>query len=84
MLGSGEETNGFLAAFAYLKVSIVDVASMAVVRSVQGRESQMSPPLHATGAMRAWDALTPEGKVEALDRVLRAAVESATTAALAD
>jgi hypothetical protein len=84
MMGSGEETNGFLAAFAYLKVSTVDVASMAVVRSVQARESQMSPPLHATGAVRAWDALTPEGKVEALDRVLRRAVESATTAALAD
>src|SRR4051794_10688602 len=84
MMGSGEETNGFLAAFAYLKVSVLDVASMALVRSVQARESQMSPPVHATGAVRAWDALTPAGKVDALDRVLRRAVESATTAALAD
>jgi hypothetical protein len=44
----------------------------------------MNLPVHATGAVRAWDALTAAAKVEALERVLRRAVARATTAALAD
>jgi hypothetical protein len=81
---SGESTHGFLGPYAFVQVAIVDVASMAPVKSVLARESQMNIPLAATGAVRAWDALTPEGKVEALERVLRRAVEDATAAALAD
>lgn len=81
---TGESTNGFLGPYAFVSVAIVDVASMAPVRSVTARESQMSIPLAATGAVRAWDVLTPAGKVEALERVLRRAVQDATAAALAD
>lgn len=81
---TGEGATGFLGPFAYLSVSVVDVASMAAIRSVQGRESDMKLPLSATGAVRAWDALTPEGKLDALERVLRRAVRNATAAALAD
>jgi len=81
---TGEGTSGFLGPFAYLSVTVVDAASMAVIRSVPARESDMELPLNATGAVRAWDALTPEGKVDALERVLRRAVQNATAAALAD
>lgn len=81
---TGEGTRGFLGPFAYVGVAVVDVASMTPVRTAPGRESDMQLPLNATGAVRAWDALTPDGKVEALERVLRGAVEAATTAALAD
>jgi hypothetical protein len=81
---SGESTHGFLGPYAFVQFAIVDVASMAPVKSVLARESQMNIPLAATGAVRAWDALTPEGKVEALERVLRRAVQDATAAALAD
>jgi hypothetical protein len=81
---TGEATTGFLGPYAYLSVTIVDVATMSAIRSVPAGESDMELPLNATGAVRAWDALTPEGKVEALERVLRRAVASATSAALAD
>lgn len=81
---TGEETFGFLGPYAYVSVAVVDAASLNPVRSNQAREAEMSLPLHATGALRAWDALTPAGKLEALERVLRRAVESAATAALAE
>lgn len=83
-LESGEETFGFLGPYAYLNVTVVDVASMKPIRSVPARESEMSLPLHSKGAVVAWDALTPEGKLDALERVLRRAVRNATAAALAD
>jgi hypothetical protein len=81
---TGEGTRGFLGPFAYLRVTLVDVSTMSPIRSVPARESDMTLPLHATGALRAWDALTPEGKVDALERVLGRGVTSATIAALAD
>jgi len=84
MLDSGEEAFGFLGPYAYVNVSLVDVSSMTPIRSVPGRESRMNLPVHSKGVVLAWDALTPEAKVEALDRVLRRAVETATTAVLAD
>ncbi len=83
-LETGEGTTGFLGPYAFVSVTVVDVASMAPIRSVPARESEMKLPLDAKGAVRAWDALTPEGKLEALERVLRRAVDHATVAALAD
>lgn len=81
---TGEGTFGFLGPYAYLSVTVIDAASMKAIRSVPTREGEMTLPLHATGAVRAWDALTAEGKLEALEVVLRRGVASATTAALAD
>ena len=81
---TGEGGSGFLGPYAYVSVTVLDVASMTPIRSVAARESQMNLPLHSKGALVAWDALTAEGKVDALERVLRRAVETATAAALAD
>lgn len=81
---TGEGTRGFLGPFAYVRVTVVDAATMSPIRSAPARESDMQLPLNATGAVRAWDALTPEGKVDALERVLGRGVTSAATAALAD
>ena len=81
---NGEETFGFLGPYAYLSVTVAEAATLTTLRSVQARESEMRLPVHATGAVRAWDALTAAAKVDALERVLRRAVEQATTAALAD
>lgn len=81
---TGEGTEGFLGPYAYLSVAVLDAASMTPIRSVQARESDMTLPLNASRALTAWDALSAEGKVEALERVLRRAVGSATAAALAD
>ncbi|HEY2187551.1 MAG TPA: hypothetical protein VGH48_03220 [Caldimonas sp.] len=81
---TGNQGEGFLGPFAYLTVTIVDTATMKPLRAIQARESEMNLPVDTKGVVHAWDALTPQGKVDALDRVLRRAVESATTAALAD
>jgi hypothetical protein len=83
-LDSGEEAFGFLGPYAYVNVTVVDVASMTRIRSVQSRESEMKLPVHSSGAVSAWHALTPAAKVDALERVLRRAVEKATAAAIAD
>ena len=81
---TGEGAFGFLGPYAYVNVTVVDVASMSPIRSVQSRESTMNLPVHSSGAVAAWNALTPERKVDALERVLRRAVEAATAAAIAD
>lgn len=81
---SGEQTEGLLGPYAYLNVTVLDAASMTPIRSVPARESEMRLPVDAKGAVRACDALTPEGKVDALERVLRRVVENATAAAVAD
>jgi hypothetical protein len=81
---TGEATFGFLGPYAYVNVTIVDVETMKPLRSVGARESEMSLPVHSQRALGAWDALTPEAKVDALVRVLRSAVERATTQALAE
>jgi len=81
---TGEETYGFLGPYAYLSVTAVEAASLKPLRSVQARESEMNLPVYSTGAVRAWDALSAAAKADALERVLRRAVERATTAALAD
>jgi hypothetical protein len=57
---------------------------MSVIRSAPVRESVMSLPLASKGVVVAWDALTVEQKLTALERNLRAAVETGTTAVLAD
>ena len=57
---------------------------MKVVRSAPVRESVMSLPVASKGVVVAWDALTVEQKLTALERNIRAAVETGTTAVLAD
>jgi hypothetical protein len=83
-LDSGEEAFGFLAPYAYVSVALVDVASMKPIRSAPVRESVTSLPVHSKGAVVAWDALTVEEKLTALERNLRSAVETGTAAVLAD
>lgn len=81
---TGEGASGFLGPFAYLSVSVIDVSSMTAIRSARARESDMQLPLNATGAVRAWDALSPAGKVDALERVLHRGVQNAAMVVLAD
>jgi hypothetical protein len=80
---TGTSGEGFLGPFAYVAVTIVDVETMKPLRATQARESEMKLPIDTEKAIHAWDSLTPQGKVDALERVIRRAVERATTAALA-
>ena len=83
-LETGEEAFGFLGPYAYVNVALVDAATMALIRSAPVRESVTSLPVHSKGAVVAWDSLTAEQKLNALERNLRSAVETGTTAVLAD
>jgi len=82
--GSKEASPGFLSTYAYVTVSLLDAASLRLVRSEYALESSMALAVDSTEAVRAWDALTPEGKVASLERVLRNGVDRATTAVLAE
>lgn len=81
---TGNQGQGFLGPFAYVTVTIVDAQTMKPIRATQARESEMNLPTDTKGAIHAWDSLTPQGKVDALERVLRRAVERATTAGLVE
>ena len=72
---------GFLAPYAYLAISLMDVGSMRLVKTVNGLETMAALPGDKTGgaADHAWDALSPKEKVDALDRVIRRAVRTGMT-----
>lgn len=74
---------GFLAPFAYVMVSRLDLATMTLGKSRQALESSMSLPVDKKGADLAWDALSSTEKVEALDRVIRRSVGDATAGLMA-
>jgi hypothetical protein len=70
------EDEGFLAPYAYVAVSLLDIGSMRVVKTGNGRETMVSIAAEKGGASHAWDALTPREKVDALDHVIRKAVDA--------
>lgn len=68
---------GFLAPYAYLRISWIELGSMRVVKFRQGLESTMSLPQDKQAAAHAWDALSAKEKVDALDHAIRQAVAAA-------
>ena len=79
-----QESPGFLAPFAYLSVSVLDAATLSTLKSATAQESTMSLSIDSKEAVKAWDALTAEKKIEALAAVIRSGVSRATAAALAE
>jgi hypothetical protein len=67
---------GFLAPYAYLAVSLLDLGSMRVVKSKPGLKTTMALPQDKHAAAHSWDAMTAKEKVDALEFVIRKAVES--------
>jgi len=74
---------GFLAPYAYIMVSLMDIGTMKLVRSKAVQQSSMALTVEAVNAVRAWDALTAAEKVKALDGVISTAVTSGTKSAIA-
>lgn len=70
------EDEGFLATYAYLTVSMMDLASMRAGKAGTGHETTVSIAAEKGGASHAWDALTPKEKVDALDHVIRKAIDA--------
>lgn len=60
--------NGYIASYASLKATLVEVATMRVLGSGSGNEALMTTAI-GTNATTAWDALSPTGKVENLLKV---------------
>jgi len=60
--------NGYIASYAYLQATLVDVATMRALASGSATESMMTTAI-GTSAILAWDALSPAGKVENLMKV---------------
>lgn len=81
-VGSNERSAGFLSPYAYATVSLLDAATMRTIRSQAAKESTMALTVDSKDAVKAWDSLGAEAKVEALERALRSAVDRATTAVL--
>lgn len=74
---------GFLAPYAYLSVSAMDVASMRLVKTVHGLETTSALPAEKGGGAHAWDALSAKEKVDALDDVIRQAIDACMPGLLA-
>ena len=68
----GEE--GFLAPYAYLAISSMEVASMRLVKTRHALETTIAQGVQQGVISHAWDALTPKQKVDALEGVIRRAV----------
>ena len=80
---TGEHSQGFIAPYAYVTVALIEVASMKVVASRSASESSVVTPADSKTAVVAWDALSAEAKVRALDIVISRAVGTAASDLLA-
>ena len=66
---SGEHAQGVLAAYVYMRLSLVDLASGAF-RTQEVTISELYAPTHASGATHPWQALTAEQKVALLRAIV--------------
>jgi len=73
---SRQSGNGYFACYAYVKVTLVEVATMRVLGASNGAESMMTTAI-GVSATSAWEALSAAGKAENLIRVADRAVYAA-------
>jgi hypothetical protein len=74
---TGEQSNGFLAPFAYVKLSLVDTETMSVISETTMMESTTLSTARSREAAKPWEVLTAEQKVQALQQIIRQAVAGA-------
>lgn len=74
---SGESSIGFVAPFAYLRVSVIDVPTMAMISTATATESMLVTVANKRDAVDPWDALNSEEKVRYLQEAIRVGVDSA-------
>jgi len=81
---TGNSSRGLLMPFAYLKVRVLDARTLDVLAEEGFRYS--TPVIHKSGteeSLRAWQALTPEEKVDYLNALIRQAMTAAVPKVLA-
>lgn len=65
---------GFLAPYAYLKLTLIDAGTMGVIREQTVEETTTLSTARAEGSLNPADVLTPAQKVTALQTMIRRAV----------
>lgn len=73
---NGDIAKGFMAPFAYLRISLIDVPTMTVVRQQVSNDHVLIAPLDAQAGGDPWESVTPAQKLEALERLVKNAVSS--------
>lgn len=73
---NGDLAEGFIAPFAYLRVSLIDVPTMTVVAQQTVNASTIVAPRGAKASADPWDVLTPIEKLQALERLVRDAIDT--------
>jgi hypothetical protein len=84
LLSTGEISTGFVAPFAYVRVSLLDAATLKVVATRVAVESSLWTPPQTKDAVFAWEIMTAKEKSQALDGVIHEAVSKATRELLAE
>lgn len=74
---TGETSVGFVSPFAYLRVSVIDVATMAIVSTATATESITVSTAHKREAVHPWDALDAGEKVQYVQQATRVSVVQA-------
>lgn len=70
LIDSGASGTGYLAPYAYLSVSLVDVDTMATIRRSIITESTLIPTSASKEAALPWDALSNDQKMELLQSLI--------------
>jgi hypothetical protein len=74
MRNSGDSADGVLAPFVYVRLTLVDVQSGEVVREVLVREMETHATAENPQALRPWDVMSLEQKIERLQRLIEQSV----------
>jgi hypothetical protein len=78
MVDSGATDVGFLAPFAYLKVSLIDASSLLVLRTKLVSESEIIANAGSIDApLNAWQVLTQKEKIEHTTKLIQRAIRLA-------
>ena len=72
---TGERGRGFVAPFAYVTASLVDLHTGQVVRSESAEETSARANVGPDADLDPWDALTAEQKIRLLDNLLGRALQ---------
>jgi hypothetical protein len=71
---NGEQSQGILAPFGYVRFSLIDLADAKTLRE---RKAELAPAVSSQKAVSTWQNLTPEEKVDYLKDIIRREAEDA-------
>ena len=81
-LDTGQYGEGFIAPYAYLKLSLIDLSTRAVVREEILTASVVQSAARNNEGLGAWDAMSPTAKTDMLRGFIQSGVSAVTTTLL--